>query len=111
MPTLRFEGHSDDTFGEVLHTKDDYDNCGSCEPIEYLVQDPETGLGVVVTGQFCPGNSTNWMIGIANYQPDEELKMPKWPIRFVPDGDCNAMVIEAPEGAIVRCLTREDSEG
>jgi hypothetical protein len=31
MPTLRFEGYSDDTFGEVLHTKDDYDNCGSCE--------------------------------------------------------------------------------
>ena len=48
MPTLRFEGYSDDTFGEVLHTKDDYDNLASGRPIEYLVTDPATGLGVVV---------------------------------------------------------------
>jgi hypothetical protein len=29
MPTLRFEGYSDDTFGEYGHTNDDYDNCAS----------------------------------------------------------------------------------
>ena len=37
MPILRFEGYSDDTFGEIAHTKDDYDNCASGAPIEYLV--------------------------------------------------------------------------
>ena len=29
MPTLRFEGSSDDTFGEASHFKDSYDNCAS----------------------------------------------------------------------------------
>lgn len=31
MPTLRFEGYSDDTFGEVAYFEDDYDNCASGE--------------------------------------------------------------------------------
>lgn len=59
MPILRFEGYSDDTFGEVAHFKDDYDNCASGKPIEYLVLGPaidgQPQLGVVVTGQHCPG--------------------------------------------------------
>jgi hypothetical protein len=112
MPTLRFEGYSDDTFGEYGHTNDDYDNCASGEPIEYLVQHPATGLGVVVTGQYCPGQSTGWMIGIANYQPDDsDVRMPVWPMRFSPLGGLNGLVIEAPEGSVVRCLTRERNDG
>jgi hypothetical protein len=39
MPTLRFEGYSDDTFGEYAHTNNDYDNCASGESIEFLVED------------------------------------------------------------------------
>jgi hypothetical protein len=35
--TLRFEGFSDDTFGE-LTTREDYDNCASGEPITFLVK-------------------------------------------------------------------------
>ena len=109
MPTLRFEGNSDDTFGEYGFTNDDYDNCASGEPIEYLVNDSTHGLGVVVTGQYCPGKySVYWLIGVANYQPDKPF--PNWPMRFDPDGDCNALVIEAPEGVVVRCLTRERNE-
>jgi hypothetical protein len=112
MPTLRFEGYSDDTFGEYGHTNDDYDNCASGEPIEYLVQDSVTGIGVVVTGQHCPGNSTGWMIGLANYDPQgNDLRFPWWLMKFDPDGDCNALVIEAPEGVVVRCLTRERNDG
>lgn len=42
MPILRFEGYSDDTFGEVAHFKDDYDNCASGKQIEYLVLGPAT---------------------------------------------------------------------
>ena len=106
MPTLRFEGYSDDTFGEYAHTNDDYDNCASGKPIEYLVQDPVAGIGVVVTGQYFPGNSIGWMIGLANY----DSHFPRWLMKFDPDGDRNALVIEAPEGVVVRCLTREDSD-
>jgi phosphomannomutase len=31
-------------------------------------------------------------------------------MRFDPDGDRNVLVIEAPEGVVVRCLTREHNE-
>ena len=107
MPTLRFEGYSDDTFGEYAHPQYDHNNCASGEPIEYLVQDPATGLGVVVTGQRCPGNSSSWMIDVADYQLDLDEGMPNWPMRFDP----NRLLIEAPEGVVVRCLTRERGAG
>lgn len=115
MPTLRFEGYSDDTFGEVLHTKDDYDNCASGKPIEYLVTDPATGLAIVVTGQHCPGNSGSWLIGVANHDPDsKDRDFPRWPMRIEAQDYRNgfqpSLVIEAPEGVTLRCLQRGDSD-
>jgi hypothetical protein len=110
MPTLRFEGYSDDTFGEYAYTNDDYDNCASGKPIEYHVFDPAEEIGVVVTGQYCPGNSTGWMIGVAVWHPpgtDEEACVLGWPMRFEPNGYRNSLVIEAPECVRLRCLTRE----
>lgn len=110
MPTLRFEGYSDDTFGEYAHTNDDYDNCASGEPIEYQVFDPVKEIGIVVIGQHCPGSAMGWMIGVAVCQPpstDDETCVPDWPMQFEPNGYENRLVIEAPEGVVVRCLTRE----
>jgi hypothetical protein len=126
MTILRFEGYSDNTFG-CTHAKDeyerinyDYNNCNSGEliefvnsgPIEYLVQDPATGLGVVVTGQYCAGPSaTGWMIGVANYQTENyDTDMPDWPMRFSQRGYRNSLTIEAPEDVIVRCLTRDGDD-
>ncbi|MDH0520839.1 hypothetical protein U2261_10490 [Achromobacter xylosoxidans] len=111
MPTLRFEGYSDDTFGEVLYAKDNFDNCASGDPIEYLVLNPRNGDGVVVTGQYCPGMSGSWMIGVANYDPDlEDKDFPRWPMKLVPQDYRNgfqpSLEIEAPEGVEVKCLTR-----
>ena len=37
MKTLRFQGYSDDTFGEYGVTNQDVDNCGSCKPIQCLI--------------------------------------------------------------------------
>jgi hypothetical protein len=55
MKTLRFEGYSDDTFGEYAVTRDDYDNCASGEPVEFLITAPSLPeAGMVVTGQHCP---------------------------------------------------------
>jgi hypothetical protein len=112
MLTLRFEGYSDDTFGEYGATNDDYDNCASGEPIEYLVQDPVTGLAVIVTGQHCPGKSTGWLIGVSN--GNDNAPFPAWPMRFEPQdqpyGDEVRLVIEAPGSVAVRCLTREQNE-
>lgn len=113
MPTLRFEGNSDDTFGEVEHFRDDYDNCASGEPIEYLVEHGKYGL--VVTGQHCPGNSGSWMIGVANHDPDyTDREFPRWPMRIEPQNYRNgfqpSLVIEAPEGVTIRCLTGADEQ-
>jgi hypothetical protein len=111
MPTLRFEGYSDDTFGEYAHANDDYDNCASRKPIQYAVVDPKTGLGVVVTGQYCYGRSTSWMIGVANYHPDDGKEFPDWPMELTKMygrfADSPVLKIEAPEGVDVRCLERE----
>ncbi len=116
MPTLRFEGYSDDTFGEMFFFDDDYDNCASGEPIEYLVLGPaidgQEQLGIVVTGQHCPGNSGSWMIGVANYDPTfEDRKFPNWKMRLEVQhhkGYEPALVIEAPDGVTIKCLTRGD---
>lgn len=38
MKTLKFMGHSDDTFGEYGATMDDIDNAGSGEPIQCVIK-------------------------------------------------------------------------
>lgn len=113
MPILRFEGYSDDTFGEVDFFTDDHDNCASGEPIEYLVQHGDHAI--VVTGQHCPGNSGSWMIGVANYDPNSEDKdFPRWPMRIeVQDyrnGFQPSLLIDAPEGVTIRCLQRNEDD-
>lgn len=115
MPILRFEGYSDDTFGEVEHFKDDYDNCASGTPIEYLVEHKETGLGLVVTGQHCPGNSGSWLIGVANYDPEfDDRDFPRWPMRIEAQNYRNgfqpSLVIDAPEGVTIRCLQKDAND-
>lgn len=115
MKPLRFEGYSDDTFGEVDFFKDDYDNCASGKPIEYLVSDPTSGAALVVTGQHCPGNSGSWLIGVANYDPDGEDKdFPRWPMRIEPqkyrNGFQPSLVIDAPDNVTIRCLQRRDDD-
>lgn len=109
MPTLCFEGHSDDTFGETQHFRDDYDNCGTGATIEYLVS--ADGHAIVVTGQHCPGNSGTWMIGVANHDPDnDDVDFPKWPMRIEPQDYRNGfqpqLIIEAPDGVEIKCLCR-----
>ena len=43
MHRLNFYGYSDDTFGEYGVTGDDVDNCGSCEPIQCVIDCGEQG--------------------------------------------------------------------
>jgi len=119
MPLLRFEGCSDDTFGEVEHFRDDYDNCATGKPIEYLVLGPlvygQEQLGIVVTGQHCPGNSGSWLIGVANYDPKfSDSDFPRWPMRIEAQNYRNgfqpSLVIEAPEGVTIRCMQRQSDD-
>lgn len=113
MKLLRFEGHSDDTFGEVEAFNDDYDNCASGKPIEYLVE--AGGLAVVVTGQHCPGHSGSWLIGVANFDPEAaDVDFPRWPMRIEPQAYRNgfqpSLVIEAPDDVKIRCMLREEED-
>lgn len=110
MTILRFEGYSDDNFGEVEHFRDVFDNCASGKPIEYLVQHDD--LAIVVTGQFCPGNSGSWLIGVANHDPkSNDCDFPRWPMRIEAQNYRNgfqpSLVIEAPDGVTIRCLQRQ----
>lgn len=113
--TLRFEGYSDDTFGEVAHFKDDFDNCASGKPIEYLVHSEAAGCGLIVTGQHCPGNSGSWLIGVSNFDPNfEDVAMPRWPVRIEPQAYRNgfnpSLLIDAPDDVTIRCLQITEDE-
>jgi hypothetical protein len=113
MPILRFEGYSDDTFGEVEHFKDDYDNCSSGDPIRYLVTAKnEHGIeqSIVVTGVHGE-NSAGWSVAVENYDPEfGDIDFPRWPMRIEPQNYRNgfqpSLVIDAPEGVTIKCLER-----
>ena len=96
---LRFEGHSDDTFGEYYSFNDDYDNCASGEPIVFKVASPD-GESLLVIGQYCPGKATGWMIGVARVDEDDDKPIPNWPMYFELGERPYSprLVIRAPDG-------------
>jgi len=105
MKTLRFEGYSDDTFGE-LTTREDYDNCASGEPIIFKVWSGQANDGLYVFGQYCPGPLTGWMIGVGRLNDDDDQHMPDWPIRLQSGIDRDRsyspqLIIDAPDDVII----------
>ena len=78
IKTLRFEGSSDDTFGEYGVTYDDVDNCGSKEPIHCIVKSSKGRL--IVTGVYKHPLDACWTVGVSQYAEDE--KIPKWNFRY-----------------------------
>lgn len=112
MPLLRFEGESDDRFGEVEHFDVQHDNCGNGRVVEYLVLGPKDGPqpqeGLVVSGQF-GRHGSGWSVSVANHDPEGlDVAMPRWPMRIEPQRYRNSfqpsLVIEAPEGVTIKCL-------
>lgn len=108
---LRFEGSSDDTFGEVSHFRDDYDNCASGKHIDWVVTAPGVTGGLVVSGQYGRNAtkklSVSWQIGVAPYDPThDDVPAPEWPMRFERGSRpySLALVIEAPAGVAIQCL-------
>lgn len=112
MKTMKFEGHSDDTFGEYGVTKDDYDNCACGEQIAIRVKD-EHGNGFVVVGHYDGSNMLKcqppcWLIGI---QPlDEGEPIPRWPMRWglSDSGYSPSLEIDVPDSAVCEFLNREN---
>lgn len=81
MRKLRFEGYSDDTFGEYGLTGDDVDNCASMNPIQCVVDCGEFGR-LMVIGQYSKLSCDNgcWMIGVSKV--DEYDDFPDWYMQF-----------------------------
>lgn len=108
---LVFHGNSDDTFGEYVKTNDDYDNCASGERIEWLITAPD-GEQMLVVGQYCPGASSGWLVGVARYSEDDESDLPAWQVSIEP-GERSyspALFVSAPVGSTIRCLQRGDDD-
>lgn len=113
MKTFTFQGNSDDTFGEYNVTSDDYDNCASGKPIEFLITAEGVPGGVLVTGQYALRDLASWEISIASYDPQgDDIPLPDWPITFQRSdrGYSPLLIIGAPDNAVLRCLTREANE-
>ena len=77
MHRLNFYGCSDDTFGEYGVTGYDIDNCGSCEPIQCVIDCGNRGR-LMVIGQYSRASANNgcWMVGVSKV--DEEDEWPDW---------------------------------
>jgi hypothetical protein len=110
MPQLKFEGYSDDTFGEVAHFRDDYDCCASGALIAYEVLFGD--IGIIVTGQYGGAKWPKempavWTVGIAPIK--EDARLPDWPIQYClgESGYSAALIIDAPDGVTIRCLNRD----
>ena len=100
MQRLNFYGYSDDTFGEYGVTGDDVDNCGSCEPIQCVVDCGEMGR-LMVVGQYSEASNHNgcWMVGVSKVNEYDEW--PDWPIRIEYCGEVEyspKLIIDIPTG-------------
>ncbi len=76
MKTLKFMGHSDDTFGEYGTTMDDVDNAGSGTPIQCVVE--ADGTALIVTGQYDRNGTGTWdmRISFEGYTTVLEIDVP-----------------------------------
>jgi hypothetical protein len=100
---LRFEGYSDDTFGEYGRTNQDHDDAARGTVRVYRVSSGEDAVNV--TGQYMgPGGGDGWTIGVQLV--DEERPFPPWPIRYCAGSRpyTPALVVEAPADAVVELI-------
>lgn len=97
---LRFQGHSDDTFGEYGVSQIDADNNANGKPIVFRVTSLDAGLrvyGFYGGVHFPPHSPPCWIIGIQ--QLDEDVPIPDWPIKFetADSGYSPVLVIEVSD--------------
>jgi hypothetical protein len=93
MKTLKFMGYSDDTFGEYGVTNEEIDNCGSCKPIQCVINAGDTAL--IVTGQYSRFGTGTWDIGISLFV--EEYNLPDWAIRTSFEDYTTVLEIDVPD--------------
>lgn len=114
MKRLRFEGYSDDTFGEYGVTNIDHDDCATSTHRAFRVSSGTDA--VVVVGVHAPkGTPGAWMIGIQMDNQDGDFggALPAWPIRFVRADRpyTPALEIDAPDDVVVELLIDKKGGG
>ncbi|MEP3477987.1 MAG: hypothetical protein ABJZ55_01955 [Fuerstiella sp.] len=116
MQKLKFEGYSDDTFGEYSHFNVDYDNCADGSVIAWRLTERKSMdsdddvSGMIVCGQYSgsswpDGMESTWLIGI---QPIEDLPLPPWALQFGRDDYWTSLEIDVPDEVVLHfeCLNR-----
>lgn len=112
MKTLIFGGSSDDTFGEITPRGDDYDNCASGEPIEYLITSASEQRSMLVVGQYCPGHATGWVVGVGRADEDDDKPLPDWDVRITASERpySPALHVVVPDDAVIECWQRRGKQ-
>ena len=100
MKILKFQGYSDDTFGEYKETGIDYDNCASGSPIRFRLDSSEGSM--LVVGQYARNDTSCWDIGIG--QIDEDVPIPEWDMKFSAEGYSTVLTIKVPDDTTLKCL-------
>ncbi len=79
MKMLVFGGTGDSTFGETRNGGLEFCNGGSGQPIEWLIESESACEAVLVVGQWAPGSSCGWLLGVAPSSPCGYGPIPSWP--------------------------------
>ena len=85
-------GHSDDTFGEYAYFNEDFDTCGSGEPVTYKVS--SGNKAIYVTGQYSRFGNGCWSIDVAS---ENEDNLPSWPMSIHFEGYTAVLEISVPD--------------
>lgn len=113
---LHCEGYSDDTFmiegvGAPDRPEISHDNCASGKPIVFRVK--AGGESLIVSGQYCPGEASGWLIGVSPDGNPDETFIPQWPMHFERGERAYSprLVIEAPDNVkLYRVGKKRDEE-
>jgi len=105
---IKFEGHSDDTFGAYWKGGDvDHDDCANGTVRTIVVKAGDQRMAVTgVYGQGCM-----WSVGIAPIEDDEP--MPDWPMTWSFSGYSTVLEVEVPDGfevTLVQPLPEKDED-
>lgn len=97
MKTLKFQGHSDDIFGEYKSVEDEESIDGDT-PVRIQVGD-----ALVVYGLYVDGGV--WMVGIS--QVDDGVPIPDWPMRWKSETYSIVLEIDVPDETEIIFLDRK----
>ena len=111
MKKLRFEGYSDDVFGEE-ETGITIDSYRSDSPLCFLLESKEENSKLVISGSYSPYLTTGhgcWNLSVC--QAEEDYPIPDWNIRIKQSAETKytpAILLDVPDDTTIKKLDEED---